>query len=331
MNIKRYWLPVCLLLIVVALPLAVKNQFYMHVLTMILIYAGLSSSWNILGGYAGQLSLGHTAFFGIGAYTSTLLYVYLGISPWIGMIVGGMIAVLVGYLTLYPSFRLRGVFFAMATISIGEVIRLLFVYFRNKTDIPYGVSINYQPSFANMIFDSGTGYFYLSLGYLAVILFISWKIKNSRLGFYLNALKGNDDAAQALGVSTSLSKFYALAVSAFFTAIGGTILIQNILYIEPESAFNMNLSVELALISIIGGIGTVAGPVIGAAILVPLGELLRAWFSNVAGLHLVIYGALLIIVVLTNPNGIMGLIRWIKAKRKKREQLQSEVNNRAEG
>lgn len=322
-----------LLAAILLLPYITTNEFYIHVLTNVFVYAGLASSWNILGGYAGQLSLGHTAFFGIGAYTSTLLYVYLGVSPWIGMLAGGLLAVLVSYLTLYPSFRLRGVFFAMVTISIGEVIRILFVYFRNKTTIPYGVTINYEPSFKNMIFEGAMGYFYLGLAYLIVVILISWKVKNSRLGFFLNALKENDDAAQALGVPTSKSKFYALAISAFFTAIGGTMMIQNILYIEPESAFASNISTELALISIIGGIGTVAGPVIGAFIIIPLGELLRALFSNsIQGLHLVIYGALLMVVVLKNPNGIMGFISTIKKKKsKQKNEVQSEEVSSVKG
>jgi branched-chain amino acid transport system permease protein len=332
MNKQQKGMLISLLTVTILLPYLIQNEFYLHVLTTVLVYAGLASSWNILGGYAGQLSLGHTAFFGIGAYTSTLLYVYFGISPWIGMLVGGLLAVLVSFVTLYPSFRLRGVFFAMVTISFGEVIRILFVYFRNKTTIPYGVTINYEPSFLNMIFEGSMGYFYVSLAYLLVIMFISWKVKHSRLGFFLNALKENDDAAQALGVPTSLAKFYALAISAFFTAIGGTIMIQNILYLEPESAFASSISTELALISIIGGIGTVAGPVIGAIILIPLGELLRAWFSNSAqGLHLVIYGALLMVVVLKNPNGIMGFISSFKTKRKKKNEVKREEVSSVKG
>ncbi|ETI69046.1 branched-chain amino acid ABC transporter permease [Neobacillus vireti] len=325
MNKQKKGMLIGLLIVTLLLPYLIQNEFYLHVLTSVLVYAGLASSWNILGGFAGQLSLGHTAFFGIGAYTSTLLYVYLGISPWIGMLVGGFLAVIVSFITLYPSFRLRGVFFAMVTISFGEVIRILFVYFRNKTTIPYGVTINYEPSFTNMIFDGPMGYFYVSFVYLLIILVISWKVKNSRLGFFLNALKENDEAAQALGVPTSASKFKALAISAFFTAIGGTILVQNILYIEPESAFSTSISTELALISIIGGIGTVAGPVIGAIILIPLGESLRALFSgSVQGLHLVLYGVLLMVVVLKNPNGIMGFISSFNKKRKKKREVQLE-------
>lgn len=332
MKTKNMTLLFILIAATFLLPYITTNEFYIHVLTTVFVYAGLASSWNILGGYAGQLSLGHTAFFGIGAYTSTLLYVYLGVSPWIGMLAGGLLAVLVSFLTLYPSFRLRGVFFAMVTISIGEVIRILFVYFRNKTTIPYGVTINYEPSFSNMIFDGPTGYFNLSLVYLILIMVISWKIKHSRLGFFLNALKENDDAAQALGVPTSKSKFYALAISAFFTAIGGTIMIQNILYIEPKSVFASTISTELALISIIGGIGTVAGPVIGAVIIIPLGELLRALFSSsIQGLHLVIYGVLLMVVVLKNPNGIMGFISSFKNKRKKKMEMKSEEVSSVKG
>lgn len=308
------------ILLVVALgllPLTTENDFYLNLMVFIFLYGGLATAWSILGGMAGQFSLGHTAFFGIGAYTSTLLYVYAGVSPWLGLIVGGLLSAVVAVLIAYPAFRLRGVFFAMATLALGEVARIFLVYARRHTEIPYGISINYVPNWQNVIFEGRRPYVYLALGYLLVVLATAIYFNRSHIGYYLRALRDNEEAATALGVFTRRYKLIALVVSAIFTAVGGTVAAQYILYIEPESVFTVELSVQLALMAILGGVGVVAGPLLGAAIVLVLQEFLQATLGNsAAGAYLLIYALVLIAIVILAPDGILGgMDRWWRRRR----------------
>lgn len=290
-----------------ALPFLVKDDYYANVLVLILIYAGLASSWNIIGGLAGQFSLGHSAFLGIGAYTSTILNNYLGISPWLGMLAGGASSVVVALLISYPTFRMRGVFFAMSTLAVGETLRILLIFSRKYFPLPYSLSINYQPGLARMIFEERASYALLAGGYLLVCLACVFVLSRSYTGFYLRAIRDNDEAADAAGIPIRRYKLIAFVVSAFLTAIGGTLMAQYVLYIEPGTVFSIELSVDMPLMAILGGIGTILGPVIGAAILLPLREILVEMLGGSAsGAHLVLYGFLLIVIVVLLPHGLLG-------------------------
>lgn len=296
-----------LLCIALVLPFLGIDDYYANVLVLILIYAGLASSWNLIGGVAGQFSLGHSAFFGIGAYTSTLLYNYAGVSPWLGMLAGGIISTIVAAVISYSVFRMRGVFFAMATLAVGETVRILLIYSRNYFALPYSISINYTPSLANMIFEERTTYALLAGSYLLVCAAATFVLVRSYAGFYLKAIRDNEEAADASGVPIRRYKLIAFLLSAFLTSIGGTLMAQYILYIEPGTVFSVELSVDLPLMAILGGIGTVIGPFIGAAILIPLREILVEQLAGtLSGAHLVIYGFLLILIVIVLPHGIMG-------------------------
>lgn len=293
--------------VVVLVPAVVSNDYYLNLLVLLLLYAGLAASWNIVGGLAGQFSLGHTAFFGIGAYTSTILYNYLGVTPWLGMLAGGAISVMLAVLIAYPAFRMRGVFFAMATLAFGETVRILLIYSRKFVDLPYGLSINYEPGFVRMIFEERYEYAWLTGAYLVVTLLASFLLSRSYIGFYLRAIRDNDEAADAAGVPVRAYKLVALLVSAFLTSVGGTLMAQYVLYIEPGTVFSMSLSVDLPLMAILGGIGTIAGPVIGAAIALPLREFLVEVLGNAgSGMHLVVYGLLLVVIVVVLPQGLLG-------------------------
>ncbi|WP_342641752.1 branched-chain amino acid ABC transporter permease [Rhodoligotrophos ferricapiens] len=308
------WL-LALVFIVGLLPLLIGNDYYQNLLVLLFIYAGLASAWNILGGFAGQFSLGHTAFFGVGAYTSTLLYNYLGISPWLGMLAGGLISMLLGLIIAYPAFRMRGVFFAMATLAFGETVRILLIYSRNFIELPYGLSINYEPGFSRMIFADRWEYAYLTGAYLVLVLAVAFLISRSFMGFYLRAIRDNEDAAIASGIPIRAYKLIALLASAFLTSVGGTLMAQYILYIEPSTVFSVAFSVDLPLMAILGGIGTIAGPVIGAAIALPLREILLEMLGNAgSGMHLVVYGLLLVVIVVLLPHGLLGGVRSLSQR-----------------
>jgi branched-chain amino acid transport system permease protein len=293
---------------------AVQDKFYLHLLTMMLFYAAVSSAWNIVGGFAGQLSLGHAAFFGIGAYTSTLLFIDLGISPWIGMLIGAALATVVSGAIGYPSFRLRGPFFTLVTIAFAEVLRILTIYAHDFTKGSIGISVPFRPAVGNFIFRQFSVYAYVALAFLAITILVSLWIEHSRLGYYLAALREDEDAAQALGIDTARYKLVAVLVSAFLTALAGTFYAQYIFYIEPFQTFSLDFSVLLAMMAIIGGIGTVWGPVAGAFLVTPLQEVLQAKLGGeLQGLHLVVYGTVLIVVVILLPQGIVpSLAGWGK-------------------
>jgi branched-chain amino acid transport system permease protein len=303
------------------LAFTVKDKFYLHVLIMMLFYAAVSSAWNIVGGFAGQLSLGHAAFFGIGAYTSALLFINLGTSPWIGMLIGAALATLVAGAIGYPSFRLRGPFFTLVTIAFAEVLRIMTLYAHDLTKGSIGISVPFRPAVGNFIFRQLSDYAYVALAFLGMTVLVSLWIENSRLGYYLAALREDEDAAQALGIDTARYKLVAVLVSAFFTALAGTFYAQYILYIEPFAIFSLDFSVLLAMMAIIGGLGTVWGPVAGAFLVTPLQEILQAKLGGeLQGLHLVVYGTVLIVVVILLPQGIVpSLAGWGKRVFRQRE------------
>ncbi len=291
----------------------ITDKFYLHVLIMMCFYAAASLAWNIVGGFAGQLSLGHAAFFGIGAYTSSLLFVNNGISPWLGMLVGAALATVVAAIVGYPSFRLRGPFFTLVTIAFAEVARILAINAHDLTKGSIGLSVPFRPALQNFIFRETSTYAYVALAFMLIMVLVSLWIERSRLGYYLAALREDEDAAYALGINTARYKLVAVLISAFFTSLAGTFYAQYILYIEPFQVFSLDFSVLLAMMAIIGGLGTVWGPVAGAFLVTPLGEFLRARIgSELQGLHLVIYGTVLIVVVILLPGGIVPSLtaRW---------------------
>jgi branched-chain amino acid transport system permease protein len=300
------------LLALVALPLLVKNEFYLDLLVMIFFWATLAGAWNILGGFAGQISLGHTAYFGIGAYTSTLLYLNFSLSPWIGMFAGAGLSVLVAIIVGYPCFRLSSHFLALATIAFAEVLRMVSAYWRGLTKGGLGLLVPFKPGFEYFMFNNKLAYAYIALAFMLLMIFVTWAIKRSRFGFYLISLREDQDGAESLGVNTHRCKMLALIISVIFTSIMGTFYAQYFQFIDPEICFSLSLSIQLPLLSIIGGLGTLLGPVIGAFLLTPIDVLLRGWLGGVfAGLNLIVYGTILIVAVMYFPIGVGG---WVKIR-----------------
>jgi branched-chain amino acid transport system permease protein len=289
------------------------TPYLIHVLVLIVFYAFLGMAWNLLGGYAGQFSFGHAAFFGIGAYTSTLLLVALGVSPWLGFLAGGALAAAFGGFTGFLSFRygLRGPYFALVTLAFAEMLRLV-AHNWMAVGGPMGILVPLPPggtSLARLQFASKLPYYYLALGLLAGAIALTRGLERTRLGHTLHAIRENEDAAEASGVDTRRAKLIAMGASAFLTALGGTFYAQYFSFIDPGLAFGPAVSVEILLRPIVGGPGTLLGPVLGSLVLTPLSELTRSLIRGRPGVDVMIYGAILMVVVTFLPGGLIGLRR----------------------
>lgn len=284
-----------------------------HVMTMVFLYGALASAWNILAGYCGQISLGHAVFFGIGAYTSTVLTREpLAVSPWLGMLAGAALAVLASQVIGYPVFRLRGHYFAIATIAVGEIVQTLAINW-DRVGGARGlfVPIRRPDSLWHLQFHQHrAAYYFIALGLLALALGATRWIERSRRGYYFRAIREDQEAAASLGVPVAREKHWAIAVSAALTALGGTFYAQYVFFIDPESVLSLTLSILICLVAVLGGVGTLWGPALGAAVLIPLGEFTRILLGGGGkALDLMIYGGLIVLIAVFQPAGLMGLLR----------------------
>ena len=277
----------------------------------ILLFATLAQAWNILAGYCGQVSLGHAVFFGTGAYTSSVLQMQLGVNPWIGLVVGAALAVALSQAIGYPCFRLRGHYFAIATIAIGEIIHTLainweFIGGARGLTLP----IRKDSLLAFQFHGTKFIYYYIALALMVCCFLVTWHIQRSRVGYYLRAIREDTDAAQSVGVPVTKYKLIAMAVSAAFVSIGGSFYAQYVLYMDPDSVFPLSLSILVCLLTVVGGVGTLWGPLVGAALMIPLSEWTRIQFGGTgSGVDLIIYGALLTTVAVFQPSGLVGLVK----------------------
>jgi branched-chain amino acid transport system permease protein len=286
------------------------NDYLLHIGIMVLMYAYLSQSWNIMSGYSGQFSFGHALFFGVGAYVSSILFTKFGVTPWIGMLIGGIVALLIGLLIGFLSFRykLKGAYFALATLAFAEMVRVIIqnLDFFNKT---MGVIIPLKVNALTYQFADKRTYFYVIFIMVSIITYIVYRIDRSKLGFSLIAIRENEDAARSLGVEVFKNKMIAVGLSSFLAALAGTFYAQYMLIIEPTSAFASHVSIAILLPTILGGAGTVFGPLVGALIVTTLGELTTSYFNAVPGLQFIIYGLVIIIVIMFLPEGVVGWLR----------------------
>jgi branched-chain amino acid transport system permease protein len=300
--------------LIALVPRFISDVYMMNVLILTLLFAALSQSWNLLGGYCGQVSLGHALYFGIGAYATSLLYVKFGITPWGGLLAGGIIAALIALALGYPCFRLKGHYFSIATIVIAEIGLLLFHNW-DYAGAALGIQWPFTPdSWWTLQFARDKApYFYFALGLFAVTWLVTFSIVESKWGYWWRAVKDSADAAESLGVTIFHSKMAAAAISAFFTAVGGGFYAAFVSYIDPDSVMHFRFSLLMALPAVLGGVGSLWGPAIGALILIPLAELTRSYLGGSgSGLDLVIYGGLIMIVSLTRPEGILSIIKPAK-------------------
>lgn len=309
-------LPILLFLLGIAIvgPIFL-SKYLIHILIMILLYGYLGQCWNILGGYTGQFSFGHAAFFGIGGYLSTYCFVKINLSPWMGMFLGAILATGLGIFIGYLCFRygLKGFFFALITLSFSEILRILAQNF--MVGGAAGILMPFLGTNPLLFqFEKKLSYYYIVLALMLLITFIAYKIEHSSLGDKFKAIREDEEAAESIGINTMKYKLIAMGISSFMTALGGTFYSQYILFIDPQIGFGMNVTVEMILRPILGGYGTIFGPLIGSVILTPLAEIPKYLLPSAMGLDLIIYGIIIIVAVMSIPNGILGFFEQRKRR-----------------
>ncbi len=288
----------------------VNDAHWLNIIAFTYLMGGLAAAWNIIGGFGGQFSLGHGVFFGIGAYMTAGLVIRYGFSPWFTMLPIAVFAAGVAMLISWPTFRLRGPFFAIATLAFNEVAFVLANHAESLTGGPRGLMIPFKAGLENMIFRERWQYALLMFVFVAVVIGICVLLRRSRLGYYLLAVREDEDAARAAGINVLAVKLRGMALSAGLTSIGGTLFTMYLRYIDPPTIFTLpEVGVKFALLALIGGIGTIAGPLLGAALIIPFENWLRAEFSNsLPGVSLAILGLLMVLAALFMKRGVVGAI-----------------------
>jgi branched-chain amino acid transport system permease protein len=320
---RPYLTTVIVFALIALLPLGL-SKYYLHISVMVLMWAFLATAWNILGGYGGQHSLGNGLFMGIGAYGGAYLALHGNVSPWLSMIIFGFVAGIAGAGVGYICFRygLKGAYFALVTIALTEAAVYVAsnwtaIGANNGLSLPIAQSNN----LAQMQFMSEKGYFYVILVLLLLLMVFTRWLTGQRFGFRLVSVRENEDAAEALGVGTFATKMYAIMLSAGLTAVGGVFYITLFNYVNPRSVFGEAVSVQILLYAIVGGLSTVWGPMVGAAILVPFAEIVRGSVlgQKIQGAYLLGYGIVLVLVMLFMPNGVVGVATRVRQRFRRSE------------
>jgi branched-chain amino acid transport system permease protein len=311
-------LPVgALILLAMVVPWIVPVPFFLHLLIMVLLWTVLGAAWNILGGFAGQVSFGHATFLGAGAYTTMILYLNAGIAPWFGMVAGGITAALIALPIGFICFRLRGPYFALSTLAVAEIVRLIALNWESLTAGPVGLLITTLPEVSflgNPVnWESKTPFYYMAVAIALAAIASTAIMSRTRMGAYLLAIREDIDSAEAIGINTVQVRVAALSLSAFFAGIAGGFYAMYLRYIDPDAVFAISLSVEMVFIAVVGGLTTVFGPLIGAIFLVTLGETFREHF--LVG-HLIFYGVFMMVAIRYMPEGIWGKLRLLKSPRR---------------
>jgi branched-chain amino acid transport system permease protein len=299
-------------------PLVFTDAFYRDIGVTFLLAAISASAWNIVGGYAGQVSVGHAMFFGLGAYAPLFVYTLTGWPPMTGIPLGIGLSCALALAIGKPSFRLTGHYFSMATIAVAELIRIFF-----STWGLVGAAIGLQgPAIGrgwwDLTFRSEVPYYYIFLAVLVVLLALTWALERRRFGYYLRATKASERAARSLGVPVQAAKMQALVVSATFTSIAGSLYSIKTGFIDPESGFGILVSVQMLIIAALGGAGTLFGPFIGALVLIPLQTATNTWFGGGGtGLTYILYGGIIVLIARYEPGGVFDLWTRLTARRRR--------------
>jgi len=328
--------------VLIILPLFVESTYVLHMMILIFVNVIIGSSWNILGGYAGQYSVGHAAYFGVGAYTTMILMQYRHLAPWFGIWIGALVALGTALVIGSICFRLRGPYFVLASIAVAEIFRVSALNLKTITNGAEGILVTEIPALSiggTLVTDweSKVPFYYTGLVFALVVIAVSWLVLHSKLGYFFQAIREDEDAAHSLGINPTLYKNTALAISAIFTSLAGSLYAVYVGFIDPDTVLGLDLSIAIVVICIIGGVGTILGPVIGAALLVPLSEALRSnaitnaliragvvkeesragafLKENLAHAHVLIYGILVVIVILFMPEGLLGFFRSLTGRR----------------
>jgi branched-chain amino acid transport system permease protein len=327
--------------LVALVPQVTRKPLILHMWIMVFLALAQGSAWNVIGGYTGQYSVGHAAYFGIGAYTTMMLLELYQIAPWYGMGLAMVNALLLSVVIGAITFRLRGPYFVLASIAMAEIIRLATLHFKDFTRGAEGILLSgippLQTPWFKITFLGKQPFFYAALGLAVAVVSANWMVQHSKLGYYFQAIREDQDAAHSLGIDLALHKSLALAISAALTAGAGSLFALYVRFIDPNIVFGIDVSVQAVLICIIGGIGTIYGPVVGSVVLVLLSESLRnpKWLvqagllsddsptvafveAHLANAHVLFYGVLVVVVILFAPDGLLGLLRdaiaWVRKR-----------------
>ncbi len=293
-------------------PIVVKNPYLLHLLIMSFLWILLGQAWNLLGGFTGQISYGHAAFFGVGAYTTAIL-VKVGLSPataWSGLLLGGIMAALIASVIGWICFRLRGPYFSLSVLALSEVLRLIAVNWKQLTNGAEGIL--FIPAFTSKAY-----YYWIVFGLAATCFVVIRVVMRSKLGFYFLSIREDQDCAESLGIDTTRYKLYSLLISAFFTGVAGSFYMNYLGFIDPGIVFSIaDISIMMILVTMLGGAATMWGPVVGAVIYVLVSELFRVWVKSG---HLIFFGVLIIVIIIFFPQGIIGTInQWRMGRRQRR-------------
>jgi len=308
---KPKYTTIAVIALLALFPLLIASDYYRHIVIIALMWVVIGSSWNLLAGYTGQVSFGHAIFFGVGAYAAGLCTTKLGISAWWGLLLGGPAAMIFGFLMGCICFRLRGAYFALATLAIAETLRLVAKSWTSLTEGMMGILMM-------QTFRSKVPYYYLALALAVVCVLAIYWISKAKWGYYFVAIREDQDAAEALGINSFLYKTYSLLVSSFFTGLAGAFYMIYMGFIDPEVVFNLHhISIMAILVGIIGGAGLIWGPPVGAFIMVLVQELFRSSFFGMAPkwvseAHAMAFGVLVIVVIQFMANGVVG--DWYKIR-----------------
>ena len=296
-------------------PWIFTDPFPRHVMIILFMYIILGQAWNILGGYSGQISIGNHIFFALGAYTSTMLLLKAGLPPWLGVIPGMIIASASAVFIGQICFDLRGHYFAIATLGLAEITAIVFVNW-NFVNRAFGFQIPaMKPPNLYVQWTSKVPYYYIALILAASVVAFVWKIDRSTLGIYLKAIKEDEERAKSLGIDSRRYKLLAFVLSAVMTALAGTFYAQYVLYIDPDSLLNLEFGLLIIILPMVGGMGTVLGPVLGAGLLIPIAEYTRSVFGGGGrGVHLLLYGLIILLIAVYEPRGLVGIYRRIKRR-----------------
>lgn len=308
-----------------ALPMFTNNNYIISTLVFCFAFAAFGVAWNIIGGYGAQISWCHAAFVAMGAYTSYIGYNDFGLSPFVTMFIGMIISYLLATLIGKGTFRLRGSFFSIATISFAEIVRVLLLYFKDITGGSAGNYITFRgDSFINLTFREDKPFYYIMFVVLAIVIFVAARFEKSKIGYYLGAIKGDEDAALSLGIPTFKIKLYAFQISAVMTSAIGTLFAFFMTYIDPTSVGSTTLSIKIGVVAIVGGLGTLWGPVLGAFVLIWLIEIANKILGQSGGSQ-ILYGLALVLIVIFRSDGLISIF-----SRKRLHATRNSVNKKGE-